>query len=254
MSVLEWSGALLPWRDDLDDLKERIGRLFRRPEPRRQIGLYLDGLIGEVDKKNGWQLAEYAGDPAPWRMQALLGRTIWDQERARDICREYVIERLGDASGVLVVDETGFLKKGTHSVGVARQYSGTAGRIENCQVGVFLGYASAKGHALIDRRLYLPKEWATDVERREAACIPDEGRVHHQAEDRHRNGGGGAGRGRSLCVGSRRCGLRQRQDATCQFGRTRQALCSSRPWKRKADDGRFSHIYSRTAGRRSRAT
>ena len=174
MSVLEWSGALLPWRDDLDDLKERIGRLFRRPEPRRQIGLYLDGLIGEVDKKNGWQLAEYAGDPAPWRMQALLGRTIWDQERARDICREYVIERLGDASGVLVVDETGFLKKGTHSVGVGRQYSGTAGRIENCQVGVFLGYASAKGHALIDRRLYLPKEWATDVERREAACIPDE--------------------------------------------------------------------------------
>jgi DDE superfamily endonuclease len=106
MSVLEWSGALLPWRGDLDDLKERIGRLFRRPEPRRQIGLYLDGLIGEVDKKNGWQLAEYAGDP--------------------------------------VVDETGFLKKGTHSVGVARQYSGTAGRIENCQVGVFLGYASAK--------------------------------------------------------------------------------------------------------------
>ena len=174
MSVLEWSGALLPWRDDLDDLKERIGRLFGRPEPRRQIGLYLDGLIGEVDKKNGWQLAEYAGDPAPWRMQALLGRTIWDQERARDICREYVIERLGDASGVLVVDETGFLKKGTHSVGVGRQYSGTAGRIENCQVGVFLGYASAKGHALIDRRLYLPKEWATDVERREAACIPDE--------------------------------------------------------------------------------
>ena len=174
MSVLEWSGALLPWRDDLDDLKQRIGRLFRRPEPRRQIGLYLDGLIGEVDKKNGWQLAEYAGDPAPWRMQALLGRTIWDQERARDICREYVIERLGDASGVLVVDETGFLKKGTHSVGVGRQYSGTAGRIENCQVGVFLGYASAKGHALIDRRLYLPKEWATDVERREAACIPDE--------------------------------------------------------------------------------
>jgi hypothetical protein len=98
-----------------------------------------------------------------------VGATIWDQERARDICREHVIERLGDASGILVVDETGFLKKGTHSVGVARQYSGTAGRAENCQVGVFLRYASAKGHALIDRRLY-----STDVERREAACIPDE--------------------------------------------------------------------------------
>src|SRR5215831_3260522 len=174
MSVLEWSGALLPWRDDLDDLKQRIGRLFRRPEPRRQIGLYLDGLIGEVDKKNGWQLAEYAGDPAPWRMQALLGRTIWDQERARDICREYVIERLGDASGVLVVDETGFLKKGLHSVGVGRQYSGTAGRIENCQVGVFLSYASRYGHALIDRRLYLPEGWAADAARRAEASIAED--------------------------------------------------------------------------------
>jgi SRSO17 transposase len=174
MAVSEWSGASLPWFEDLAALKQRIGGLFGRAEPRRQIGLFLEGLIGGAERKNGWQLAEYAGDPAPWRMQALLGRTLWDQEKARDLCRDYVIERLGDPSGVLVLDETGFVKKGGHSVGVARQYSGTAGRIENCQIGVFLGYAGPKGHALIDRRLYLPKDWVADADRRKAASIPDD--------------------------------------------------------------------------------
>lgn len=173
MAVSVWSGASLPWFEELAALKDRIGGLFRRAEPRRQVGLLLEGLVGGAERKNGWQLAEYAGDLAPWRMQALLGRTMWDQEKARDICRDYVIERLGDPSGVLVLDETGFLKKGRHSVGVARQYSGTAGRIENCQIGVFLGYAGPKGHALIDRRLYLPKEWIGDTERRKSASIPD---------------------------------------------------------------------------------
>jgi SRSO17 transposase len=174
MAVSDWSGATLPWFEELAALKDRVGGLFRRAEPRRQIGLLLEGLIGGAERKNGWQLAEYAGDQAPWRMQALLGRTQWDQEKARDICRDYVIERLGDPSGVLVLDETGFVKKGSHSVGVARQYSGTAGRIENCQVGVFLGYASPKGHALIDRRLYLPKDWIEDAERRKKAGVPDD--------------------------------------------------------------------------------
>ena len=173
MTVSDWSGASLPWFEELAALKERVGGLFRRAEPRRQVGLLLEGLIGGAERKNGWQLAEYAGDPAPWRMQALLGRTIWDQEKARDICRDYVIEHLGDPSGVLVLDETGFLKKGSHSAAVARQYSGTAGRIENCQIGVFLGYASPKGHALIDRRLYLPKEWAEDAGRLKAAGVPE---------------------------------------------------------------------------------
>jgi SRSO17 transposase len=144
-----------------------------RTETRVQAGLYLDGLIGGVERKNGWQLAEHAGDEAPWRMQAVLGRGFWNADAARDICRDYVVEGLGDPSGVLVLDETGFLKKGKHSAGVARQYSGTAGRIENCQIGVFLGYASAKGHALIDRRLYLPEAWAEDCERRKKASIPD---------------------------------------------------------------------------------
>jgi SRSO17 transposase len=174
MSISEWSGTSLPWSAELAGLNERLGGLFWRSETRVQAGLYLDGLIGGVERKNGWQLAEHVGDEAPWRMQAVLGRGFWDAERARDICRDYVVERLGDLSGVLVLDETGFLKKGKHSVGVGRQYSGTAGRIENCQIGVFLGYASPKGHALIDRRLYLPKDWAEDGERRKKTHIPDE--------------------------------------------------------------------------------
>jgi SRSO17 transposase len=174
MEVLAWSGVSLPWFEELGALKDGIGKLFRRAEPRRQVGLFLEGLIGGAERKNGWQLAEHAGDRAPWRMQALLGRTLWDEEKARDICRDYVIERLGHLSGVLVLDETGFLKKGRHSVGVARQYSGAAGRVENCQIGVFLGYAGPKGHALIDRRLYLPKEWNEDAERRKAARVPDD--------------------------------------------------------------------------------
>jgi SRSO17 transposase len=120
MALLEWSGAPLPWVEELAAPKERIGALFRRVEPRRQVGLLLEGLIGGAERKNGWQLAEYAGDAAPWRMQALLGRTLWDQEKARDICPDFVIERLGDPSGVLILDEIGFVKKGSHSVGVAR--------------------------------------------------------------------------------------------------------------------------------------
>jgi SRSO17 transposase len=174
MFVADWSGASLPWSAELSRLKDRLRHLFRRSETRAQVSLYIDGLIGGVERKNGWQLAEHAGDEAPWRMQAVLGRGFWDAERARDICRDYVVERLGDPSGVLVLDETGFVKKGRHSVGVARQYSGTAGRIENCQIGVFLGYASPKGHALIDRRLYLPKAWAEDEELRQKVHIPDE--------------------------------------------------------------------------------
>src|SRR6202158_147074 len=152
MSIAEWSGTSLPWSAELAGLNERLGGLFQRSETRGQGGLFLGGLIGGVERKNGWQLAEHVGDEAPWRMQAVLGRGFWDAERARDICRDYVVERLGDPSGGLVLGETGFLKKGNQWVGVARQYSGTAGRIENCQIGVFLGYASPKGHALIDRR------------------------------------------------------------------------------------------------------
>jgi SRSO17 transposase len=163
----------LAWQDGLAGLKARLGRLFGRRDARRQAGLYLEGLLSAVERKNGWQLAEAIGDARPWRTQRVLSQVQWDQDAARDLCRGYVLEHLGDEDGVLVVDETGFIKKGTKSAGVARQYSGTAGRIENCQIGVFLAYASRHGHALIDRELYLPKAWADAPERRAAAAVPD---------------------------------------------------------------------------------
>lgn len=166
---------MLSWRDELAVLEARLGALFVRPEPRRQAGLYLQALLSAVERKNGWQLAEQIGDARPWRTQRVLSHVLWDEGAARDLCRNYVIERLGGREGVLIVDETGFLKKGEHSAGVARQYTGTAGRIENAQVGVFLAYASSKGHALIDRELYLPhQEWCENAARRAAAAIPED--------------------------------------------------------------------------------
>ena len=167
------STSVLVWRNELAALQERLGRLFGRPEPRRQVGLYLEGLLSAAERKNGWQLAEEIGDARPWRTQRVLSHVLWDADAAQELCCDYVFEHLGAADGVLIVDETGFLKKGEHSVGVARQYSGTAGRIENVQIGVFLAYASSKGHALIDRELYLPKDWCEDADRRAAAAIPD---------------------------------------------------------------------------------
>jgi SRSO17 transposase len=166
--------GVLAWRDELDILKQRLEPLFVRPEPRRQAGRYLEALLSGAQRKNGWQLAEQIGDARPWRTQRVLSHVQWDQDAARDICRDYVIAHIGSPGGVLVVDETGFLKKGTHSAGVARQYSGTAGQVDNCQIGVFLAYASTKGHALIDRALYLPEAWCADAERRAEAGIPEE--------------------------------------------------------------------------------
>jgi SRSO17 transposase len=155
-------------------LVERIAPRFRRIEPRRRARAYLEGLLAPVERKNGWQLAENAGDRTPDAVQDFLARMRWDADQVRDDLRAYVIARLGDADAVLVLDETGFVKKGTKSVGVQRQYSGTAGRIENCQIGVFLGYASRHGHTLIDRALYLPEAWANDPARRGAAGVPAE--------------------------------------------------------------------------------
>ena len=134
---------------------------------------YLKGLLSPVERKNGWQLAERAGDATPYGVQRLLSTCRWDADLVRDDLKGYVMEHLGGADGVLVVDETGFLKKGNKSVGVQRQYSGTAGRIENSQVGVFLAYASAKGRTLLDRELYLPRVWADDRERRVEAGVPE---------------------------------------------------------------------------------
>src|SRR3954447_10814772 len=150
----------------------RIGRHFARSEPRGRAVGYVRGLLGGAERKNGWQLAEYLGAATPAGVQHLLARADWDADAVRDELTGYVRERLGHADGVLIVDETGFLKKGNKSVGVARQYSGTAGRIENCQIGVFLGYLTRHGRALLDRALYLPKEWAGDAERRAEAGVP----------------------------------------------------------------------------------
>src|SRR6266516_4753831 len=158
----------------LVDLSGRIAPRFGRVEVRSRVGRYLRGLLATVERKNGWQMAEELGDPNVHGVKRLLAEADWDEEAVRDDLRAYVIEHLGEASGMLVVDETGFVKKGKKSAGVARQYSGTAGRRENSQVGVFLSYASSKGAAFIDRALYLPEEWTQDRVRCREAGIPDE--------------------------------------------------------------------------------
>jgi SRSO17 transposase len=172
--VMVATDEVVDWARGLDGLVERIAPRFRRVEPRRRVRAYLEGLLCPVERKNGWQLAEHAGDRTPDGVQDFLARMRWDADQVRDDLRGYVVAQLGDADAVLVLDETGFVKKGSKSVGVQRQYSGTAGRIENCQIGVFLGYASRHGHALIDRALYLPEVWANDPARRGAAGVPED--------------------------------------------------------------------------------
>ena len=162
------------WKDELMRAHQRMGDLFARSEVRgRSLG-YLEGLLSGCERKNGWQVAECVGDASPYGMQYLLGRARWDADALQARLSEYVQDKLGSPDAVLVLDETGFLKKGSHSAGVQRQYSGTAGRIENSQIGVFLGYAGKRGYVLLDRELYLPQQWAEDGARRRAAGIPDE--------------------------------------------------------------------------------
>jgi len=162
------------WAGELADVTSRIGPRFKRPEVRARAAVSLKGLLGSVERKNGWQLAEFVGDETPKNLQHFIARATWNADAVRDDLRAYVVEHLAEADGVLIVDETGFLKKGQMSPGVARMYSGTAGRIENCQIGVFLAYRSSKGQTLIDRELYLPKEWADDPHRRRLAHIPED--------------------------------------------------------------------------------
>jgi SRSO17 transposase len=160
------------WARGLDAVIERLGARVGRVEPRRRALAYLPGLLSPIERKNGWQLAEVAGERTPDGVQDFLSRVHWEADLVRDDLRAYVVEPLGDEQAVLVLDETGFLKKGDKSCGVQRQYCGTAGRIEKCQIGVFLGYASRHGQALIDRALYLPQSWAGDPPRRAGAGVP----------------------------------------------------------------------------------
>lgn len=161
------------WASSLRDLKGRMRGLFTQERVATSANLFLDGLLGAERRKTGWMRAEAAGDPGPWRQQAILGRGRWDADGLRNIVRDYVVEHLATNDAVLVIDETGFLKQGKASCGVARQYTGSAGKITNCQIGVFAAYVSARGYAFIDRALYLPKRRPGDPARLAATQVHD---------------------------------------------------------------------------------
>ena len=161
------------WASSLRDVRARLRPLFRQARVAASAWKFLDGLLGNEPRKTGWMRAEAAGDLGPWRQQAILGRGRWDSDALRDIVRDYALETLADEDAVLVIDETGFLKQGKALCGVARQYTGSAGKITNCQIGVFASYVSHHGHAFIDRALYLPKEWTDDRARLKAAHVPE---------------------------------------------------------------------------------
>ena len=162
------------WASSLREVKGRIRPLFQQARMAASASLFLDALLGPERRKTGWMRAEAAGDPGPWRQQALLGRAQWDADALRDVVRGYAVEAPGESDAVLVLDETGFLKQGKASCGVGRQYTGSAGKITNCQIGVFAAYVSSKGQAFIDRRLYLPQDWTQNPARLRAAHVPDE--------------------------------------------------------------------------------
>ncbi len=167
VQVQEWDFAF-------EELIDRIRPYFSRIEAEERARSYVQGLLSPIERKNGWQLAEEAGDSTPYGIQNLLGRSVWAADEVRDELIEYVKEHLFSADGVGVLDETGFIKKGKQSVGVQRQYSGTAGKVENCQIGVFLSYVSDQGHTFLDRALYLPDSWIQDPERCRRAGVPDD--------------------------------------------------------------------------------
>jgi SRSO17 transposase len=170
------------WGQELEHLHARIASRFTRPEPRRRALAYLKGIVSAIERKNGWQLAEHAGEARPDGMRRLLNSAVWNANLVRDDLRAYILERLGDSQAVLVIDETSVRKRGKKSAGVATQHCGTTGQLENCQVGVFLAYASSKGHTLLDRELYLPLRWIEDRQRCREAGIPEEIRFQTKCE------------------------------------------------------------------------
>ena len=176
------SADVCRWVQSLSRLHARIAPRFVRPEPRRRALAYLQGLLSDTSRKNGWQLAEHAGEARPDGMQRLLGSAVWDTDGVRDDLGSYTLEQLGQESAIVVIDETSFPKRGQKSAGVGVQYCGTTGQVENCQVGVFLSYVTARGHTLIDRELYLPLDWTEDRERCQAAGIPESVRFQTKPE------------------------------------------------------------------------
>jgi SRSO17 transposase len=172
--IKEQEEAAGRWAECLDEVHARIAGRFARSEQRQRARAYLQGLLSPIERKNGWQLAEAAGEANPYGYQELLSRALWDADEVRDDLLDLVKEKLADPTAVVVIDETGFVKKGTKSVGVAPQYSGTVGKIANCQIGVFLAYAAEKGQVLLDREIYLPQEWTNDRQRCQEAGVPEE--------------------------------------------------------------------------------
>src|SRR6266700_3759686 len=160
------------WAQELAGLHARIAPRFARPEPRRRALAYLQALLSPIERKNGWQLAEHAREARPDGMQRLLASAVWDADLVRDDLRAYILEKIGNQSAIIVIDETSFLKQGKKSAGVQFQYCGTTGIRENCQVGVFLSYVTARGHTLVDRELYVPKRWLNNPQRCREAGIP----------------------------------------------------------------------------------
>ena len=214
------------WQAGLEELLGRVAGRFGRVEPRRRARAFVLGLLADLPRKNCWTIAEHAGDASPDGMQHLLARAVWDDDGVRDDVRDYVVEHLGDPEAVLVVDETGDLKKGTATVGVQRQYTGTAGRIENAQVAVYLVYASDAGHAVIDRELYLPRGWIDDPDRCQAAGIPDQVGFATKPALATAMICPRAGRRRPGRLGDRRRGLRRRPRAAGRAGGPRHRLCA----------------------------
>ena len=175
-------GDVCRWGQALLRLHARIAPRFARAEPHRRALAFLQGILSEISRKNGWQWAEHAGEARPDGMQRLLSQAVWDSDGVRDDLRSSVLEQLGDEAAILVIDETSFPKRGQHSAGVGLQYCGTTGQVENCQVGVFLSYVTPRGHSLIDRELYLPLDWCEDRDRCRAASIPESVRFQTKPE------------------------------------------------------------------------
>ena len=176
MEVFPSIDDLRSWADQLEEVQERLAPYFERAEPRQRAMAYIRGLLSITERKNGWQLAEVAGEATPDGMQRLLNTAKWDADQVRDDLQQYILAHLTDPEAVLVLDETGFVKKGTKSAGVAAQYTGTVGKMANCQIGVFLAYANRFGAVLVDRELYLHADWEKDSERCQEAEVPEERR------------------------------------------------------------------------------
>src|SRR5713226_9998534 len=164
---------VMRWRSSLLQMHARLACYFARPEPHQRLLRFLQGIVSQVERKNGWQLAEQARETTPYGMQRLLSQAVWDEDGVRDEVRALALQQLGTSQAIVAIDETSFPKRGKHSAGVKKQYCGTTGQVQNCQVGVFLSYVTAAGHTLIDRELYLPQDWCQDAARRQAAHIPE---------------------------------------------------------------------------------